>query len=109
MSILSANYDVFVNGKTSYGANINGKEIEVTEIDIVSETSRKYTISVDIPDIVSPSFNVRMIQDVPYLTIAGRNTVNGAGVSVTINLINGDNNSTFSSDNRTVVSFFRIN
>lgn len=109
MSVLSANYDVFTNGKKSYGANINGKNIEVTEIDIVSETSRQYTLTIDMPIIVSPSFNVRMAQDVPYLTIDGRNTENGAGVSITVNLINGETNSSFAQDGRNVVSFFRIN
>ena len=88
---------------------ISGKNIEVTEIDIVSETSRQYTLTIDMPIIVSPSFNVRMAQDVPYLTIDGRNTENGAGVSITVNLINGETNSSFAQDGRNVVSFFRIN
>ena len=43
------------------------------------------------------------------MTIEGRSPVNGANVTFTIDLINGDNNSTFAPDGRNVVSFFRIN
>lgn len=104
-----AGYDVIAYGKKTYGARLENNLIEITEIDFESETTSTYSLSVDTSYIVSPNYNVRMIQDVPYLTIDGRNTSNGAGVSITINLINGESNSTFASDTRNVVSFFRIN
>jgi len=109
MSIISANYDAFIGGKISYGINLDGNDIEVTEIDIISESTRKYTLTVDIPPIVSPSYNAQMVQGTPYFTIDGRNTINGAGISITVNLINGENNSTFASDTRKIITFFRIN
>lgn len=109
MNLLSSDYDAFVSGAKCYGVNANRNIIEVTEIDIISETSSKYTLQIDMPTIVSPDYNARMVQDVPYLTIDGRNTENGAGVSITVNLINGETNSSFAQDGRNVVSFFRIN
>ncbi len=109
MSMISANYDVLISGKKFYGIYLNGNDIEVTEIDIVSESTRKYTLTIDIPAIVSPSYNACMVQNTPYFTIEGRNTINGAGISITVNLINGENNSTFASDTRKILTFFRIN
>lgn len=107
--ILGADYDAVTHGSKTYCANVKGTTIEVTEIDLVSETSRTYSLSVDMPTIVTPTYMALMIQDVPYLTINGRNTENGAGVSITVNLINGETNSSFAQDGRNVVSFFRIN
>ena len=109
MQIITDDYDAWINEKKCYGANIKGNTIEVTEIDIASETSRTYTFTVDLSFIISPSYSIRMMQDVPYLAIDGRNVADGTGVSFMINLVNGDNNSTFATDNRSVVSFFRIN
>ena len=107
--ILLADYDAVTYGNKTYCANVKETSIEVTEVDLASETSRSYSLSVDMPFIVSPTFVAYMIQDIPYLRIDGRNTTNGAEVSITVNLINGENNSTFASDARNVVSFFRIN
>lgn len=109
MQIIPTDYDVFAKGKKCYGANIEEKIINVTEFDIASETARTYTLPLDIPSIVAPNYNVLIVQDVPYLRINGRNTINGADAAITINLITGENNTSFESDNRTVVSFYRIN
>ena len=107
--ILVADYDAVTYGSKTYCANVKGNTIEVTEVDFASETSRTYSLSVDMPTIVTPTYMALMIQEVPYLTIDGRNTENGAGVSITVNLINGETNSSFAQDGRNVVSFFRIN
>ena len=107
--ILVADYDAFLYGSKTYCANVKGNTIEVTEVDWASETSRTYSLSVDMPTIVTPTYMALMIQNVPYLTIDGRNTANGANVSITVNLINGETNSSFAQDGRNVVSFFRIN
>lgn len=109
MQVITADYDVWISGKKCYGANVKGNNIEVTEIDIISETSRTYAFSVDLSSIISPNYKARTLQDIPYLIIDGRSTSDGTGVSFMINLVNGDNNSTFATDNRSVVSFFRIN
>ncbi len=107
--ILVADYDAVANGSKTYCVNVKECSIEVTEVDIATETISTYNLNVNLPDIVLPTYMAYMIQDVPYLIIDGRNTTNGAKVSITVNLINGENNSTFASDTRNVVSFFRIN
>lgn len=106
---LLADYDAIAYGKKTYCAKINESSVEVTEIDFISETSRTYILDTAMPSIVSPVYNARMTQNTPYLMIDGRNPQNGANISFTINLINGENNSTFAQDGRNVVSFFRIN
>ena len=109
IQINPTDYDVFARGKKCYGATIEDKIINVTEFDIASETSRSYTLPLDIPTIVAPNYSVTIVHDVPYLRIDGRNTINGADASITINLITGENNTSFESDNRTVLYFYRIN
>ena len=109
MQTLSLSYDAIAYGSKTYCAIVKGNSIEVTEVDFASETSRKYSFNVDISAIVSPIYSARMTQDIPYLMIEGRNKQNGAKASFTINLINGETNSSFAQDGRNVVSFFRIN
>ena len=109
LQVLSANHDVIIYGSKTYCATVKGSSINVTEIDFISETIRTYSLNVDMTSIIPTSYKGRMTQNVPYMTIEGRSPVNGANVTFTIDLINGDNNSTFAPDGRNVVSFFRIN
>lgn len=107
--ILVADYDIIIKGDKTYCANIEGNNIMVTEIDLASKTYRTYSLIVDMPNVVTPTYRTLITQGVPYLIINGRNTTNGAKVSITINLLNGETNSKFASDSRNVVSFYRIN
>jgi len=111
LHILSSNHDAIAYGSKTYCADVQGNSIEVIEVDIVSETYRTYSFNVDIPSMVSSTvtYSADITQGIPYLTIRGISTLNGAGVSFTIDLIDGVNNSTFAPDGRNVVSFFRIN
>ena len=109
LQVLSANHDAIVYGSKTYCATVKGSSVKVTEIDFISETMRTYTLDVDMTSIIPTTYRGRMSHNVPYMTIEGRSPVNGASVTFTIDLINGDNNSTFAPDGRNVVSFFRIN
>lgn len=106
---MPTDYDVFAKDKKCYGVTLEDGLINVTEFDIASETSRTYTLPLDIPTIVAPICTIIIVNDVPYLRIDGRSSLNGADASITINLITGENNTSFESDNRSVISFFRIN
>lgn len=101
--------DIYIEGAKSYGVNINGNNIEVTEVDFVTETSREYTFPFDFSSLVKVSYQKVIMQETPFLIIKGRNTKNGTHVSYTVNLVSGESNSTFESDTRNVVSFYRIN
>lgn len=107
--VLETVYDAYVEGTKCYGVKVNGNTIEVTEIDLVSQSYRSYTISVDLSGIVLQTYEAVLRQGVPYLGIKGKSTANGVDASFMVNLINGENTSTFASDSRNVVSFFRIN
>ena len=109
IQIALADYDAIIYGGKTYAAKVSGNVIEVTEIDFVTETYRTYSLNVDISSIKSPTYKALMVQDVPYLNINGRYSANGSYASISVNLINGENNSTFASDTRNVVSFYRIN
>ena len=107
--VLETVFDAYVEGTKCYGAKVNGNTIEVTEIDLVSQSYRSYTFSVDLSGIVQQTYEAMLRQGVPYLGIKGKSTANGTDASFMVNLINGENTSTFASDSRNVVSFFRIN
>ena len=102
-------YDFLLSGIKSYGVNIRSNTIEINEIDIVNKSYRQYSFNVDISYIKSQSYVATMLNEIPYLFVHGKSSESGADVSFSINLANGENNSTFSTDNRNVVSFFRIN
>ena len=108
LQLLDADYDTIIYGSKIYCARLNGNSIEVIEIELASETYRTYNFNIDM-NFIPISFGGRMMQGVPYMTIEGRSPINGTEVSFTIDLISGENNSTFAQDGRNVVSFFRIN
>ena len=108
-NIYTEKYDHLLYGIKSYGINVKGNTIEINEIDMVNNSYRQYSFNVDISFIKSQSYMATMLNETPYLFITGKSSESGADVSFMINLANGENNSTFATDNRNVVSFFRIN
>lgn len=102
-------YDIASYGVKCYGVKVGESSVEVREIDIVENTSRTYTLDAPMPSSVLNNYYIYNINGAPYLTISGHSTNGGMETSFTINLINGENNSSFGSDSRKVVSFFRIN
>ena len=108
-NIYTEKYDHLLCGIKSYGVNVKGNTIEINEIDIVNNSYRQYSFDVDISFIKSQSYMATMLNETPYLFITGKSSESGADISFVINLANGENNSTFATDNRNVVSFFRIN
>lgn len=108
-NIYTEKYDCLLSGMKSYGVNVKGNTIEINEIDMVNNSYRQYSFNVDISFIKSQSYMATMLNETPYLFITGKSSESGADVSFVINLANGENNSTFATDNRNVVSFFRIN
>ena len=108
-NIFTEKYDFLLCGIKSYGVNVKGNTFEINEIDVANKSYRQYSFDVDVSYIKSQSHRAYITNGTPYLTIGGKSSENGADVSFTINLANGENNSTFASDNRNVVSFFRIN
>ncbi len=108
-NIYTEKYDHLLYGIKSYGVNVKGNTIEINEIDIVNNSYRQYSFDVDISFIKSQSHMATMLNETPYLFVNGKSSESGADVSFMINLANGENNSTFATDNRNVVSFFRIN
>ena len=111
LQLLSSKYNAMAFGSKTYCVNVKGNSIDVTEIDLATETFRTYSLNADIPSMVSLStkYSASIIQGVPYLTITGLSKNNGVNVRYTIDLINGTDNSSFAQDGRNVVSFFRIN
>ena len=107
-NLLNAEYDVMIAGAKSYGAKVYDNYIDVTEIDMISETYRQYTFNTDTSFAVK-KYVTYIINNEPYLVISGKSTTSGTFTIYRINLINGENNSTFSKDGRKVTSFFRIN
>lgn len=107
--LLTKKYDSLLCGIKSYGVNVDGNFIEVSEIDIENESSRQYTFNIDLSFIKSQRYITTTLNGLPYLIINGKSSYSGANISLKINLINGENNSTFAPDGRNVVSFFRIN
>ena len=105
-NIFIKKYDSLLCGVKSYGVNIKDNTIEITEIDIENENYHQYSFNIDVSFIKSQHYITIMMNESPYLIINGKNSENGADVSFKINLVNGENNSTFASDNRNVVSFF---
>lgn len=108
-NIYTEKYDLLLSGIKSYGVNVKGNTIEINEIDMVNKSYRQYSFDVDISFIKAQSYYAAMANETPYLFITGKSSESGADVSFMINLANGENNSTFATDNRNVVSFFRIN
>ena len=80
----------------------------VKEYDPFTRSSRQYTLDVDISNTIARQYSL-IVQDAPYLIVTGRSTEDGSYVSFKINLLNGENNASFSADARKVTSFFRIN
>lgn len=111
LQLLSGKYNAKAFGSKTYCVNVKGKSIDVTEIDLASETYRTYSLNAEIPSMVplSITYSASINQGVPYLTITGLSTTSGVNVRYTIDLINGTDNSSFAPDGRNVVSFFRIN
>ena len=108
-NIFTEKYDFLLCGIKSYGLNVKGNTFEINEIDVLNKSYRQYSFNVDISYIKAQSHRANMIGETPYLMVSGKSSESGADVSFMINLANGENNSTFVSDNRNVVSFFRIN
>ena len=111
LQLLSGKYNAKAFGSKTYCVNVKGKSIDVTEIDLASETYRTYSLNAEIPSMVplTITYSASINQGVPYLTITGLSKTNGVSVRYTIDLINGTDNSSFAPDGRNVVSFFRIN
>lgn len=108
-NIFTEKYDFLLCGVKSYGVNVKGNTFEINEIDIANKSYRQYSFNVDLSYIKGQSYNAFMVNESPYLVVSGKSSESGADVSFVINLANGENNSTFATDNRNVVSFFRIN
>lgn len=102
-------YDIVSYGVKCYGVNVGESSVEVTEVDVIESNSRTYTLDAPIPSSVLNEYCINDINGVPYLMISGHSIYGGFGTSFTMNLINGENNASFGSDSRKVVSFFRIN
>lgn len=103
------NSEKLICGKKCHAATIKNNKVEVHEFDILEGSLRTYSLDVDLSAIIMTGSTITKFQGFPYLMIYGRHKTNGTDVRIMINLINGENNSTFSSDSRNVVSFFRIN
>ena len=108
-NLLNAEYDVMITGAKSYGAKVYDNYIDVTEIDMISETYRQYTFNTDFTSLAVKKYVTYIINNEPYLVISGKSATSGTFTIYRINLINGENNSTFNKDGRKVTSFFRIN
>ena len=108
-AVLDAEYDVIAYGPKTYCANTEGNSVKVIEVDLALESCREYLLEVDMTSILPTNYNVRIMGNHPYMIIDGKNPNNGVDASLTINLVTGENNSSFAADNRNVVSFFRIN
>ena len=87
---------------------VSDQSIMVKEYDPLTRSSRQYTLDVDISNTIARQYSL-VVQDAPYLIVTGRSTEDGTSVSFKINLLNGENNASFSPDARKVTSFFRIN
>ena len=111
LQLLSGKYNAKAFGSKTYCVNVKGKSIDVTEIDLASETYRTYSLNAEIPSMVpvSITYSASINRGVPYLTITGLSTTSGVNVRYTIDLMYGTDNSSFAPDGRNVVSFFRIN
>ncbi|MBO5718946.1 MAG: hypothetical protein J6R71_04915 [Bacteroidales bacterium] len=106
--MLSDAYDAFAMSDKVYAAKVSDQSIMVKEYDPFTRSSRQYTLDVDVSETLVRQYTI-IVQDAPYLIVDGRSAENGSYVSFKINLLNGENNASFSADARKVTSFFRIN
>lgn len=106
--MLSKEYDVFGMSSKLYAAKVSDQSIAVKEYDPLTRSSRLYSLEVDLSSTLSRQYEF-IVMDDPYLIIDGRSTADGSYVSFKLNLLTGENNATYSTDDRKVFSFYRIN
>lgn len=106
--MLSKEYDVFGMSSKLYAAKVSDQSIEVKEYNPLTGHSRQYSLEVDLSSTLSRQYQFIVMGD-PYLIIDGRSTADGSYVSFKLNLLTGENNATYSTDDRKVLSFYKIN
>ena len=106
---LEARYDCMSYGKICCGVRVDGINVEVTQIDILNETTTTNTYEVEPLSSITGHIYKTANYSSPVLYVTGRNNINGANAVLSVNLLTGDNSGTFAGDSRDVVTLLRIN
>ena len=96
-------------GAKCYLVNALTNAIQVKEVDVVANAIRDYSFDADLSEFVAKTYSISTLQSQPYFKVSGRSNKSGANISFSINVITGDNTATFAHDNRSLVTYLRIN